>query len=317
MMTLARPPNRWNAETTTAPSWNSEPAVDPMVGSMVKADVRRLEPWIGFKNGCVVSPRQVGSCAERVRSLMESGMADNLRLEMMSVLLDAERLMKRWSTGLEKSDPFVGRYSSGQLDRIWPLLAERVGEVLDQLWYEYGYGEDQLDFEFHKFEMLLRLMRDGARAGDDTFVPEPGTRVILAPERSESRIEQEMLAAVRPYGRLCADPAKIAEHCRQAPVRRGIFIYQQAPVLGYRADFLLGAMASPEAVPHWIVVECDGHQFHERTADQAEHDRARDRAMTAAGYRVFRFTGREIRRDVARCAAEVLSYLRPFAGGGE
>jgi very-short-patch-repair endonuclease len=244
-------------------------------------------------------------------------MADDLRREMMSVLLDAERLMKRWSAGLEKSNPFVGRYSAGQLDRIWPLLGDRVGEVLDQLWYEYDYSEAQYDFEFHKFEMLLRLMRDGARPGNDAFVPEEGARIILAPERSESRIEQAMLAALRHYGRLCADPSKIAEDCRQAPVQRGMFIYQQAPVLGYRADFLLGAMASVDAVPHWVVVECDGHQFHERTAEQAEHDRARDRAMTAAGYHVFRFTGREIRRDVARCSAEVISYLRPFAGGGD
>jgi hypothetical protein len=33
-----------------------------------------MKPWIGFKDGCVLPPRQVGSCAERVRSLMESGM---------------------------------------------------------------------------------------------------------------------------------------------------------------------------------------------------------------------------------------------------
>lgn len=75
MMTLAEPPYRWDAETTTPPVLETlAAAVDPITGSMVKADVRRLEPWYGFKNGCVVSPRQVGSCAERVRSLMESGM---------------------------------------------------------------------------------------------------------------------------------------------------------------------------------------------------------------------------------------------------
>jgi hypothetical protein len=65
---LAEPPHRWDAETTTAALLSTVwPAVDPITGSMVKADVRRLEPWYGFKNGCVVSPRQVGSCAERVR----------------------------------------------------------------------------------------------------------------------------------------------------------------------------------------------------------------------------------------------------------
>jgi very-short-patch-repair endonuclease len=316
MMGLAEPPHRWDAETTTAEALEAlRPAVGSEVDSMVKADVTRLEPWIGFKNGCVVFPRQVGSCAERVRSqLLESEMADDLRREMMSVLLDAERLMKRWSAGLEKSDPFVGRYSAGQLRRIRSLLEARLAEVLDQLWYEFGYSDEQIDFETHKFIMMVRLMCAGARPGDDAFVPEPGARVILAPERSESRIEKEMLAAFRSSCRLRTDPSMIAEHCRQSPAQRGIFIYQQAPVLGYRADFLLGAMAAPDAAPHWVVVECDGHQFHERTPEQAEHDRARDRSMTAAGYRVFRFTGREIMRDASRCSAEVLSYLRPFAG---
>lgn len=241
-------------------------------------------------------------------------MANDLHREMMCVLLDAERLMKRWSDGLVKSDPFVGRYSKGQLLRIRPLLEDHLSEVLDQLWYDYGYSDDQIEFELQKYLMMVRLMCAGARPGDDTFVPEPGTRVILAPERSESRIEQAMLAALGSYGRVCGDPSLIAEHCRAAPTQCGVFIYQQAPVLGYRADFLLGGMSSADAAPHWVVVECDGHEFHERTAEQAEHDRARDRAMTAAGYRVFRFTGREIRRDAARCAAEVLRYLRPFAG---
>jgi len=79
-MTLARPPDRWNAETTTAAALQTlRPAVDPITGSMVKADVTRLEPSHGSKDGCVVSPRQVGSCAERVRSqLWESEMADSV-----------------------------------------------------------------------------------------------------------------------------------------------------------------------------------------------------------------------------------------------
>lgn len=77
----------------------------------------------------------------------------------------------------------------------------------------------------------------------------------------------------------------------------------QAPVLTYRADFLV------ESSRVRIVVECDGHDFHERTKAQASHDRRRDRRMQAAGFVVMRFTGSDIHRDVERCASEVWECL--------
>jgi very-short-patch-repair endonuclease len=54
-----------------------------------------------------------------------------------------------------------------------------------------------------------------------------------------------------------------------------------------------------------VAIECDGHEFHERTKEQAARDKARDRALTAAGWRVLRFTGSEIWKSPERCAAEI------------
>jgi very-short-patch-repair endonuclease len=59
-----------------------------------------------------------------------------------------------------------------------------------------------------------------------------------------------------------------------------------------------------------IAIECDGHDFHERTKEQAEHDRSRDRALGKAGWLVLRFTGREIHRDALKCAEEVLEAVQ-------
>ena len=59
-----------------------------------------------------------------------------------------------------------------------------------------------------------------------------------------------------------------------------------------------------------VVVECDGHDFHERTKEQAAHDRQRDRWMQTAGWSVLRFTGSEIRRDPHGCAREVVEFLQ-------
>lgn len=81
----------------------------------------------------------------------------------------------------------------------------------------------------------------------------------------------------------------------------------------WRADFLINASGylwsgSPIG---WrkLIVECDGHNFHERTKEQAARDRSRDRAAILAGYDILRFTGSEIWNDAWGCAAQVLIWV--------
>jgi hypothetical protein len=59
-----------------------------------------------------------------------------------------------------------------------------------------------------------------------------------------------------------------------------------------------------------MVVECDGHDFHDRTKDQASRDRERDRLLQSFGFLVYRYTGRDIWQDFFKCAAEALYSLR-------
>jgi len=54
-----------------------------------------------------------------------------------------------------------------------------------------------------------------------------------------------------------------------------------------------------------VAVECDGHDFHERTKEQAERDKARDRDLQTLGWHVARFTGSEIFRDPEAAAEKV------------
>jgi len=84
-------------------------------------------------------------------------------------------------------------------------------------------------------------------------------------------------------------------------------IRPQADVMGgkYRVDFL---MEKDEYLPGSLAIECDGHDFHERTKEQAARDRRRDRELTGAGFRVFRFTGSEIAKDPLACVQEILDY---------
>lgn len=68
----------------------------------------------------------------------------------------------------------------------------------------------------------------------------------------------------------------------------------------FRVDFaLLGEHCK-------IAVECDGHDFHEKTKHQAARDKSRDRELAAAGFTVLRFTGSEIWADPIACATQAV-----------
>lgn len=103
-------------------------------------------------------------------------------------------------------------------------------------------------------------------------------------------------------------PQEEMEHWIQTR-EEGACLIPQAMIMGYRADFLLLAKFHARSDLSRVVVECDGHDYHERTKEQAAYDRRRDREMTAAGYRVFRFTGSEIFRDALGCVEEISKYL--------
>jgi hypothetical protein len=65
-------------------------------------------------------------------------------------------------------------------------------------------------------------------------------------------------------------------------------IHPQHKIEKYTADFMV------EYGDFKFVIECDGHDFHEKTKKQAVHDKKRDREMTSKGYIVMRFAGSEI-----------------------
>jgi very-short-patch-repair endonuclease len=80
-------------------------------------------------------------------------------------------------------------------------------------------------------------------------------------------------------------------------------IVPQYELGNYRIDFMVFVHGGI-----LVAVECDGHDFHERTAAQAEHDRSRDRALQEKNIHILRFTGREIYRDPFKCAEELIMF---------
>ena len=59
---------------------------------------------------------------------------------------------------------------------------------------------------------------------------------------------------------------------------------------------------------HRLVVEMDSWEYHHHRG-AFEHDRARDAAMQAAGYRVIRLTHRQLETEAARIAAQLHKLL--------
>lgn len=94
----------------------------------------------------------------------------------------------------------------------------------------------------------------------------------------------------------------------------GIKITPQFQISGYRVDFLLEWIWEPDnSTLERIIIECDGHDFHEKTKEQAQKDKKRDRDLQGLGFPVLRFTGSEIWRDPLSCATEAIEQLRDRA----
>lgn len=114
---------------------------------------------------------------------------------------------------------------------------------------------------------------------------EAQAEVAAGLEKCESVIERRLYAA------LCG--IAYATHCTVSIVRPQVVFGK------FRVDFVLKAKRGKE-----IVIECDGHDFHERTKEQARRDRGRDRFFASKGITVVRFTGSEIWANPVRCAEQ-------------
>lgn len=82
----------------------------------------------------------------------------------------------------------------------------------------------------------------------------------------------------------------------------------------YIVDFLIRPRAVSTAVIG-IVIELDGHEFHEKTKGQVSKDKARERAIVRKGLVLLRFSGTEVVKNARGCVGEVADYVRNRVGG--
>jgi very-short-patch-repair endonuclease len=79
---------------------------------------------------------------------------------------------------------------------------------------------------------------------------------------------------------------------------KGITHYPQYKIGRYTVDFIV------EFDKDWdgenvtkIVIECDGHEFHEKTKEQVSKDKKRDRELQKMGYKVLRYSGSDLYKE--------------------
>lgn len=78
----------------------------------------------------------------------------------------------------------------------------------------------------------------------------------------------------------------------------------------YRADIYLSIGDERRRMNHNFIIECDGHEFHEKTKKQVRKDRRRERHLMQLGYRVIRFSGSEIFENPDESALEVWKIIK-------
>ena len=127
----------------------------------------------------------------------------------------------------------------------------------------------------------------------------------------ERRLACELVAIGMSINRRisCANSPKIYWSNIQNDDRlpHGICVFFQPIVGDYRSDFIVSHRDVKDK--RFVAVECDGHEFHEKTKEQAARDKGRDRQFQQLGLPVFRFTGHEIFTDARKCSAEIEKFL--------
>lgn len=81
----------------------------------------------------------------------------------------------------------------------------------------------------------------------------------------------------------------------------------------YIADFVFDTNDLDDYVnltPFKLVIECDGHDFHERTKEQVKMANERDFDLKMEGYEVLHFSGSQIFNEPFKCAQEIVDFIK-------
>lgn len=130
--------------------------------------------------------------------------------------------------------------------------------------------------------------------------------VTIAWQLADSPIEKDMGQAIICCVSLNGGiPPKVIRPSAPLTADTPLIVAPQRWIGDFRVDLAVACNTTGRR----LVVECDGHEFHDLNPAQAASDKARDRYLLTQGWPVMRFTGAEITRQVDLCLADVVAYL--------
>lgn len=131
-------------------------------------------------------------------------------------------------------------------------------------------------------------------------------------EETESPIEKQLLLGFLNTQRLTSIGNAGSKYALSLMIEcENVYIIPQEYITPkIRVDFVIVVLGGAKKNYASVVIECDGHDFHEKTKEQAKKDKARDRKITAEGYKILRFTGSEIYNDLDRCIQEITDLIK-------
>jgi len=211
-----------------------------------------------------------------------------------------------------KSGKLNGHYNSN------PLGMLESNEVIFSCWSEEYF--DELDESSSLSLALLSILRHNSFS--------IAAELDMLFDQCGSLIEKMFLSALicacnnREIGIAVYDKDKFPYFEDILPYTSScLHIHPQEQIGKYRVDFLVTLILDGHVIffedddltfisgKSQLVIECDGHDYHEKTKEQASRDKERDRALQSCGYNVFRFTGSDIYKDAFKCVTESLDHL--------
>lgn len=207
---------------------------------------------------------------------------------------------------------------------------KEIGRRLQSINVDLGFWDVTTPAKDTVEDTIVKWVADEARLS----VLELQAQIADLIYQCESPIEQMLAIALIKSGARIRTHSDISEEIAEAfseppsdpfcywvdakVIKRDVFsreepyfsLFPQFKVGTRRADFLLELISSGDLAGEKLIVECDGYQHHDSTAEYRIKDKLKERELMMEGYQVLRFTGSEIFKDAAKCAIGAMDCLR-------
>jgi very-short-patch-repair endonuclease len=124
-----------------------------------------------------------------------------------------------------------------------------------------------------------------------------------------SPIEQILYSAFRFYYHLIPGSIFSEMKINNKKYKIGLQFCPQFKVGSYKVDFLVKYYKVSIKSIKEVIVECDSQQFHERNEEERRKEKERERFLVLKGYKIFRFTGKEIIQNTKKVCDEIYEFL--------